>query len=121
MLVADDGIAMWLTLRNDSDRDIRVDIGNWTANGLDSSYQVSKDYAVAAGSRCVSCIHIMLENGLAEEIGAVSEITMDFRMDDGAALPAVIRLNAPVALGQSGGAYLTREDFETVPAVQTLP
>ena len=112
ILVGDNGVAARMTLRNNSSRDINLEMDDKTMNG--ESLKVNRDaYFLGAGAASVICVSFEPEWYREDEFSQVKELGMTFRYENYTTRRAYIRMNSPVKLGVRGGSYLSSGDFTT--------
>lgn len=120
IMVADNGAVVRMTLRNNSERDIQLEIDDKNMNGR-SLWTFRDQCFLGAGATSVICVTFRPWSDELKNFSQVTDLGMTFRYEDYTTSRAYIRLNSPAALGVSGGTYLSRVDITTEPTEYTRP
>ena len=112
ILVGDHGAAARMTLRNNSGRDINLEMDDKTMNG-EALKDNMDSYFLGAGAASVICVSFEPEWLKQNEFSQVKDLGMTFRYENFTTRRAYIRMNSPVKMGVQGGSYLSSGDFTT--------
>ena len=120
ILVADNGAAVRMTLKNNSSRDIQLEIDDKNMNGR-SIWTSNDSCFLGAGASSVVCVSFRPWSDDLKNFKRVADLGMTFRYEDFTTNRGYIRMNSPVEMGKQGGAYLSYYDFTTEPTEYTRP
>ena len=121
IMVADNGVAARITLRNNSKRDIELNIDNKTINGHYAFSMFPDTYYLGAGASSTACIVFRAYSDDVKNVRNVESLGMTFRYEGYTTDQAAVRFKKPTTMGAYRGSYLSWSDFTTEPTRYNRP